>query len=282
MDSPSFSVVIRTCRRPWFLARALASVWAQVDVAPEVVVVLDGESGAEEREVLTRFREMGMALVEVRLNSHGRRGASWNAGLQAATGSWLASLDDDDTWEPEFLKTIRSAITARRSDNLFGVATQTLEVREKAEAGGWAELARRPLNPRFRQVRLQDLVLLNRFTNNAFVFPKAALAQVGLIQEDLTVLEDWEFNVRFARQFPVVVIPSPLACYHRREGDASSSSANTASADHLVARGEIREAWLREDLQAGRFGLGVLALMAEIESNRGLRLFNRIASWFGR
>lgn len=280
MDSPSFSVVVRTRRRPWFLERALASVQAQREATPEVVVVLDGGGGSEEAGVLARFRENGMRLVEVRLDSQGRRGASWNAGLMAATGTWLAALDDDDTWDPDFLRTVASLIVARKREGLFGVATQTTEVMEKAGSGGWVEISRRPFNPRFQQLRLQDLILLNRFTNNAFVFPKAALERVGLVREDLMVLEDWEFNVRFARQFPIEVIPAPLARYHRRGTDGAA--ANTAQADHLATRDAIREAWLREDLQAGRFGLGALGMLAEIESNRGLRMFNRVASWFGR
>lgn len=276
------SVVVRTKNRVFFLERALSSIAGQRDAELEAVVVNDGGAPAEVDAVAARARAGGLNVRVVHHTVSRGRGAAWNAGWREARGEWLAALDDDDTWAPDFLSAVRAEISAGGGRTDFGIATQTLEIREKASGAAWIEVASVPFNPRFQVLRLRDLVLLNRFTNNAFVFPRAALAEVGEVREELDVLEDWDFNVRFAARYPIRVIARPLAHYRRRPGGGDEAWANTDSVRHEAARDAIREAWLREDLQAGRFGPGVLALMAEIESNRGLRLFNRIASWFGR
>lgn len=280
----AISVIVRTRDRPLLLSRALRSINEQIGELPEVVVVNDG--GLEEPVDLaverTAYKGPAIRIVH-QLRALGRGGA-WNAGVRAATGEWLATLDDDDTWMPDFCATITAVIgsLAGQRPPIEGIVAQTIEVNERLRGGEWQKISTRQYNPRLRSIRLQDLILLNRFTNNAFVFPRQAYATIGPFREDLPVLEDWEFNVRFAARYPIRVVPKPLARYHRRKGLVSESDRNTAVQVHEETREQILEGWIRDDLAAGRFGLGALALLSEIESNRGLRLFNRMASWIGR
>lgn len=278
MAMPSFSVIVRTCQRPWFLNRVLESIHAQSSVNPEVVVVCDGGADTKVTDVISHWRTQGLDLREVVLPVRLGRGAAWNAGLRAASGEWIASLDDDDTWEPDFLRSVGEVISVRGGGDHFGVVTQSLEIREKERDGGWAEVKRLPFNHDLQSVRLSRLVLLNVFTNNAFVFPREALAKVGYIREDLDVLEDWDFNVRFAIRFPIHVVARPLAHYRRRPVAAGKPWTNTDSARHQEVHALVRESWIREDVKAGRLGLGELTLLSEIKENWGLRLINKLSS----
>lgn len=278
-----FSVIVRTRDRAWFLGRALRSV-AQQSVRPlQVVIVVDGGGSASVDHVVDEAGLTGIAVNRVDEEVARGRGAAWNAGIRAATGDWIATLDDDDTWHPEFLSAVSEAIASEsiRTAGHFGIATQTMLIAEESAGEGWREMSSEPFNGGLDEVRLRDLILGNRFTNNAFVFPRQAYESTGPIREDLPVLEDWEFNVRFAARFPIFVVRRPLANYHRREA-ASGSAQNTAHGIHQREAQRLREAWLRDDLMHGRFGLGVLSMLAEVEGNRGLRLANRIASLFGR
>jgi len=276
------SIVVRTKDRAVFLRRALASIALQNDPLVEVVVVNDGGSVAEVEAVVAGAREAGLAVNLVNHAISLGRGAAWNAGWRMAKGEWLAALDDDDTWAPDFLSSVRAEIDARGGGSGFGVATQSMEIRERAVNGRWEEVERIPFNPMLQTVRVRDLVLFNRFTNNAFVFHRAALAEVGGVKEHMDVLEDWDFNARFAVHFPIHVVARPLAHYHKRPPGGGGPWANSDLARHLAAADEMREAWLREDLKAGRWGLGSFAILTEIETNRGLRLFNRLAAWWHR
>lgn len=276
------SIVVRTRGRAFFLRRALASIAEQRDTAVEVVVVNDGGERRDVEEAAGAARTAGLVVQTVHHDTSRGRGAAWNAAWRVATGEWLAALDDDDTWAPHFLGAVREEMAAKLGGSSFGVVTQTLEIRERADGAGWVETERKPYNPLLREAGPRELVLLNRFTNNAFVFPRAALDVVGWIREDVAVLEDWDFNARFAARFPIRVVPRPLAHYHRREETADPVLANTALARHLEVRHEILAGWLRDDLSTGRFGLGALSVLAELESNRGLQFFNRLAAWWQR
>lgn len=271
------SIVVRTTGRAFFLGRALASIAAQNDSRVEVIVVNDGGASDEVEAIVGPARELGLPVRVVHHAASLGRSAAWNAGWRAATGEWLTALDDDDTWESDFLRAVREVIAVHGSGG--GVVTQTLEIREVAEGAGWREVARKPFNPELKAVRLTELVLGNLFTNNAFVFPRAVLAEVGEIREDLDVLEDWDFNVRFAARFPVRVVARSLAHYRRRPAGRGEAWANTDIVAHQAAYAAVREGWIREDVRAGRLGLGQLTLLAETRGNLGLRLFNRVGAF---
>lgn len=277
MPSPSVSVVVRTSNRPWFLRRALTSIAAQQVSDIEVVVVNDGGLPEPVDDAVKSFSSSAGRLTILHESGPLGRGAAWNRGVNSASGDWIASLDDDDTWAPTFLS--ETLKLGARAGGAVAVVCRTTLVTEEPVVDGYREIQREPFNARLTNIRIQDLVLANRFTNNALIFPRVSLADVGLYRTDLPVLEDWEFNVRYAARFPIVVSPAALANYHRRRATNCSSDANTQAEVHQAVRDQIKEEWLREDLQSGRFGKGYLALLAEVESNRGLRSMNRVVDW---
>lgn len=95
---PKVSVVIPTIGRPE-LIRALRSVRAQSSVGTvEIIVVNDAAPGGElDGEVV--------GLADHVLRTSGKVGGSRarNLGIRAATGTYVALLDDDDEWLPRKL-----------------------------------------------------------------------------------------------------------------------------------------------------------------------------------
>jgi glycosyltransferase involved in cell wall biosynthesis len=92
MTAPRCSVIVPTFGRPAFLAEALRSVAAQTMADLECIVVDDGTPEplslpfSDERfHVLRHPQNLGPA-------------AARNSGLAAATGTYVAFLDDDDLW----------------------------------------------------------------------------------------------------------------------------------------------------------------------------------------
>ncbi len=92
MTPPRWSVIVPTFGRPQFLSEALRSIAAQTVADFECIVVDDG---ADEPVVLPfvdhRFRV-------VRHEQNRGVAAARNSGLAAATGEYVAFLDDDDLW----------------------------------------------------------------------------------------------------------------------------------------------------------------------------------------
>jgi glycosyltransferase involved in cell wall biosynthesis len=106
---PSISVVIPTRGRPELVGRAIASALRQ-DLAPsEILVVVDGPDPATET-ALAAVRDPRLRVI-VRSSSEGAAAAR-NHGVEAASGEWIAFLDDDDEWLPEKLARQFSAMEA--------------------------------------------------------------------------------------------------------------------------------------------------------------------------
>ena len=102
-DTPLVSVVVPTYRRPQYLREAIASVVAQQEGAWEMLVCDDGADDRN-REVVETFADP--RIVYRRNPERLGIGANKFTGWQAATGRYVANLDDDDVWEPEFLSTL--------------------------------------------------------------------------------------------------------------------------------------------------------------------------------
>jgi glycosyltransferase involved in cell wall biosynthesis len=97
---PTFSVVIPTHARPELLAEAVASVVAQTRADWECIVVDDGAG--------TDFDPPDPRVRVIRRERTGGPAAARNTGIDAATGTYIAFLDDDDRYTPE-----RLALAAR-------------------------------------------------------------------------------------------------------------------------------------------------------------------------
>lgn len=109
---PLVSVVIPTYRRPHYLRQAIESVVAQEFEDWRLVVHDDGGT-RENREVVAGFRDERIAH-HVNLQRLGI-GANKFSGWQAATGRYVANLDDDDLWEPHFLSSLVPILEADAS-----------------------------------------------------------------------------------------------------------------------------------------------------------------------
>lgn len=94
--TPRVSVVIPTAGRPRLVTRAVDSALSQTLPGIEVVVVIDGPDTMTEKAL--------SAIADPRLRTirqpKSGPGAARNAGVEAATGEWVAFLDDDDVWMP--------------------------------------------------------------------------------------------------------------------------------------------------------------------------------------
>ncbi len=93
--SRDYDVVVPTSGRHWdYLVAALDSVAAQTVPPTRTIVVVDGDEHAGER-----LRDRGGVDVIVR-ERRGGAAVARQAGIEAATSTWVALLDDDDLWLP--------------------------------------------------------------------------------------------------------------------------------------------------------------------------------------
>lgn len=106
MRRPTLSIIVPTIDRPE-LARCLASIRPQLLPGDEVLLCPDGTQPVA-RALWDQMRLPGryLELGTFRDWGHGQR----NAAHPLARGDWLLYMDDDDTYAPDGLETVRQAV----------------------------------------------------------------------------------------------------------------------------------------------------------------------------
>ena len=258
------AVITRTKNRKLLLPRALDSVVGQTFNDWVHVVVNDGgEPAAVDRLVAERAgRYAGRCHVIHNNTSRGMEAAS-NQGVESSSSRYIVIHDDDDAWRPDFLsKTVAYMEANATFPKLAGVITHTERVVETIRDDRIETVLRHDFNSWVTAVHLFRMLAQNMFPPISFLFRRDALVKVGPFREDLPVLGDWEFNVRFLQAFEIGVLCECLAYYHHRlPADAIeySNSVVDRSREHENYSAFLRNEWLRQELNGGRAGIGTLA-----------------------
>jgi glycosyltransferase involved in cell wall biosynthesis len=262
-DKPTVSIITRTKNRPLFLKRAIESVLGQSYENWEHIVVNDGGNVEHLRDLANHYETNFMGRLRLIENSRqpGRWGAA-NSGLLAASGRFFVLLDDDDTWMPTFLEVAVGKLLALADANVRAVATQSEAVFEEIADNNIRTLHREPYNPQLRDVTLFRMAGgAGRYLQpNAILFSTSLREEVGLFDENLPVIGDWDYNIRVLQKFDFHVIPEIHSRYHHRVG-TSGINGNSIFADadkHQLHYTKKLNESLRKDLQSGEFGLGIL------------------------
>ena len=94
------SVIIPLHNKGKYIGRALNSVFAQTHEDFEVVVVDDGSSD-HGPDIVRQYTDKRLRLIQ---QENAGPGAARNRGIREAKGQYVAFLDADDEWLPDFLK----------------------------------------------------------------------------------------------------------------------------------------------------------------------------------
>lgn len=120
------SVIIPTYNRPGLLMQTLDSVLAQTAPAREIIVVDNGTNDDTRAMIAGTYRS---AVAYLRVPPEGVQAAR-NAGIARAQGAWIATLDDDDLWSPDYLEQVAGAAADGRANLIYS------DFRKFVEGGG--------------------------------------------------------------------------------------------------------------------------------------------------
>ena len=205
MPAGSVSVVIPTHDRPDLLRTTLRSVLAQRDVTIEVLVVDDGSgpataaaveavAGGDDRVTLLRHPS-GRGVSQAR-----------NTGIDAASGEWLAFVDDDDLFAPDKLAAQLAALAAVPECRWSCVGVVTID--EAGRITGWHH------PPAERDVAVAMLVDdVAPGGGSGVVAHRELVEAAGRFDTDLSCNADWDFHLRLAQHSPVASVDRPLLAY---------------------------------------------------------------------
>lgn len=188
------SVVIPTHNRPELLARAIESVRRQTHEQLEIIVVDDG-SRDDTRRVVETFADARIRYLRHETSRGG--GAARNTGVLAATGQFIAFLDDDDEWLPN--KTEEQLRVLRDVEAVACASESSSEHPHRQPKGG--------------DVTVEDLQK-GPWGGMGVLMGRADVIKATMFDETLPMGQDWDFFIRLALKHRISYLNKPLLRYN--------------------------------------------------------------------
>lgn len=212
----NISVVVRTRNRPEALKLALTSLANQTYKDFEVVLVNDG--GVDVSNMVEHFQAYYPINYIFHEVGKGRTPAL-NAGVSATSGRFITYLDDDDVVYPQHLEVLWDAIRQNGEPGKFAYSNFNHVLVTNYGADG-VVLARIPQEP-WRYNR-DELLVQNYIPIHTWLHDRDCIDGVGLFNEKLDSLEDWDFLLRVAHQYDFLSSPRITCEYRFYQGGTNS------------------------------------------------------------
>ncbi|HPP30377.1 MAG TPA: glycosyltransferase [bacterium] len=230
MANPTVSIILPTYNRAHTFEHAVKSLLRQTYQDFEIIIVDDGSSDNTE----SLIKEMMRIDKRIRYLKHDRnRGAAAakNTGIKHASGRYIAFQDSDDEWISDKLE--KQIITFKNAPEDVGVVY----------TGFWRIFPTRKVYTPYKSVRKKEGDIYYELLNHNFVgmptvlIKRECFEKVGLFDELLPPLEDWELFLRISKYFSFSLIDEPLVI----EYESSDSISKVKSAKITALRRMIEK-----------------------------------------
>ena len=251
------SVVITAYNAAWCIERALDSLMVQTRPPEEILLGDDGSTDDTVARVEARF---GGRVRILRLPHRGLT-PSRRAGLEAATGNWLALMDADDAWMPAKLE--RQVTFLEQHPDVRWISTDGTYV------GAEGVLRHSWLSDYFHPVRDLSGDLYPALVERCFPLVSSMMIERGAYQASggfdaaIPFSQDYDLWLRLAARHPGAVIGEPLIMYWSSPGQLSRRIEERYR-DDLMLMERVAAGTLRKDPNLQRRGA---ERAAELEFN---------------
>lgn len=201
---PRVSVIMPVYNGAALVGRALRTVFNQTFADFEVIVV-DDCSTDDLDKALAPFADPRLQCL--RHDTNKGASAARNTAIQQAQGKYIAFIDYDDEWLPTKLEVQLERIAARSSDRPVSITGYYL-VRDR--------LGRREARPLPDEADwyMRLLAGCNVSPGSCMLVHRAVFDDIGLFDEKMRRLEDWDWLLRYTATKPIANVPEPLAIIH--------------------------------------------------------------------
>lgn len=198
---PLVSVVMPTWNRGSIVSSAIASVLAQTYENFELIVVDDG-SEDDTADVIRQFEDRD---ARVRFVQSGHFGVcrTRNVGIGLARGKYVAFLDSDNQWQPDFLEIMVASLEI--SGRRFGYSALSFETEDGTRYRCFEGGAR-------------DLAIRNHIDLNVMVVDRSLVTAIGGFDEGLRRWVDHDLALRLSKLEEPVFVPF-IGCKYENGDD---------------------------------------------------------------
>ncbi len=224
-NKPAVSIIIPTYNRSQLIARAVKSVLNQTFQNFELIIVNDASTDNTE-EIINSFNDKRIKYVRHEKNKG--EAAARNTGIKTAVSEYIAYQDSDDEWLP-------------------GKLAKQMELLDKAPpqvgviyTGFWKTWKNNRTYIPFSWVRKKDgdihkeLLKGNFIGSPVVIVKKECFDEMGLFDERLRNLVDWEMWLRISKRYHFRCVDEPLVIAHYDSDNVSDRPGSLIEAMELV------------------------------------------------
>jgi glycosyltransferase involved in cell wall biosynthesis len=228
-ERPTITTLIPTYRRPRLLARAIKSALNQT--YPHLqVCVYDNASGDDTRETVQRLSEADQRVKYICRPTNIGLQQNFIQAMERVNTPFFSFLSDDDMLLPEFYETALAGFD--KHPEAMMSATVTLRI---DQAG---EIVRAPLLKWRQGLYLPPEGFLAMLDDvhpdwTSVLFRQDVVDKVGVLDEETGAPSDFDYMLRVAAKFPMVVSNRPGAFFSLHSGGYSATPGVYASSGCL-------------------------------------------------
>ena len=199
------SVVIPLYNKCGSVASTIESVLKQTFSSFEVIVVDDGSTDGGEA-IVNNYTDHRIRLIS---KPNGGVSSARNEGIRAAKYDYVAFLDADDLWEPEYLAEVNRMITDFPDAGIFGTSYSIIKMGHVVEGQHAVQ------DDFYGILDNSDWRYGYLLWTSAVCCRKSALIEAGLFDERIAYGEDSDVWWRMMLKFPMAFSGKSLAAYRQ-------------------------------------------------------------------
>lgn len=205
-----FSVIIPVFNKACYLTQALRSVANQSYKEFEMIVVNDGSTD----ESLTILNKLSLEFNFVHINQpNSGVSAARNNGVAAASFPYIAFLDADDWWHPDYLLRMKELIEKYPDAGIYG--SSYFKVKNKREIPAKIGVEEGFQDGLINYFQVYAKTLWMPLTSSSTIIQKKVFHELMGFPSTLKLGEDFYLWAQVAAKYPVALLNTPLAYYNQ-------------------------------------------------------------------
>lgn len=264
-NSSQISVIVPTYNRAHLLGRTVKSILEQTYTDFELIII-DDCSTDDTAHIIAGFNDQRIKYIY--LSKH--KGASFarNEGLKVAFGEFIAFADSDDVWHKEKLEKQLNVLLNASAD--MGVVYSAFW---EVESFKKTFFPKRLVGAK-RSGDIHKNLLFGNFVTIHSLVRMNCLKEVGMFDERLPRLQDWDLWLRLSKKYKFFYINEPLITKYKTADAISEKSSYFAAGLEIIIKKSLEEFSLYPKLLAKYYYVLGRVFYRNGQKNKGQKYLN--------